>query len=94
MELSVLQSLRSKKIVQCLCDACPQMKKNGVIINIEYPLTFLEFYDSMLKCGLAVIELKKKNEERLRKEALRKSMESIKSGSNKSSTNKLKKSVK
>ncbi|KAB0790854.1 hypothetical protein PPYR_14941 [Photinus pyralis] len=94
IELSVLQSLRSKRIVQCLCDACPQMKKNGVIINIEYQLTFLEFYDTLLKCGFAVVELKRKNEERLRNKAeLLKSMESIKSGCIKSST-KLKKSVK
>ncbi|KAK5645793.1 hypothetical protein RI129_004257 [Pyrocoelia pectoralis] len=74
-ELFLFNGLNSKKITQCLCSICPLMKQNGVIVNIHYPLTFLEFYDTILKCSSMFIEMKRNKERRLRKMEMRRSFD-------------------
>ena len=42
----------------------------GLVVNIDYPLTFLEFYETLLICIFMVLELEMKKEQRILMEQL------------------------
>lgn len=45
---------------------CPHIMEEGVIVNMEYPLSFIDFYDVFLMCGFMVVDKVKRREAGLR----------------------------
>lgn len=63
MDLITFRKLGAKKIVQCLAEVCPLIMQDGLIVNLEYPLSFLEFYDVLLLCAHALVKKRRRKEE-------------------------------
>ncbi|KAK9869387.1 hypothetical protein WA026_003144 [Henosepilachna vigintioctopunctata] len=66
-DLSKFRVLGPKVVVECLCSVCPPIKHDGIICNINYPMTFLEFYEVLICCTLLTIARFKKKKELLKK---------------------------
>ncbi|XP_024943988.1 uncharacterized protein LOC107270912 isoform X3 [Cephus cinctus] len=64
--LYAFRKLGAKKMTQILADVCPAIKDKdtGMIINMEYKITFLEFYEIIIQAAMAVLREKKKAAER------------------------------
>lgn len=60
--LYLFRSLGSRRILRCIHDIIPPIIENGVIVNLEYPLTFLEFYEIILSCTNELVKEKAKRE--------------------------------
>ncbi|XP_043680510.1 radial spoke head 10 homolog B-like [Vespula pensylvanica] len=60
-ELLLFQELGPVKIVQIMAKVCPLIKDNddNTILNMNYLLTFLEFYEIILEAAKYIIESKK-----------------------------------
>lgn len=56
--LITFRSLGAKKIVQCLTEVCPLISRDGYVTNMDYLLSFLEFYDTLLLCAFAAVDKK------------------------------------
>lgn len=69
-DLYVFRKLGAKKIVQCLTETCPLISSEGVIINMEYPLSFLEFYEVLLLCAKSLVEKEQQIKEAKQSSAL------------------------
>ncbi|XP_049822926.1 radial spoke head 10 homolog B isoform X2 [Aethina tumida] len=54
--LNALRFLRPRRVVQCLTTVCPLIKKKDLIVNMEYKLCFLEFYEVFLLCAKTLVE--------------------------------------
>lgn len=54
------RTLGPKKIVQCLTEVCPLIVKDDFIVNMDYSITFLEFYDTLFLCAFAAVDKKKR----------------------------------
>lgn len=57
-DLITFRSLGIKKIVKCLIDVCPLISQDGFVTNMDYLLSFLEFYDTLLLCAFTVVDKK------------------------------------
>lgn len=51
--------------MKCLIEVCPKISEDGVIVNMNYPLTFLEFFETILGLIFRALELEFKNEEKI-----------------------------
>ncbi|XP_068903322.1 radial spoke head 10 homolog B-like isoform X2 [Tenebrio molitor] len=60
-----LRHLGAKNIVRCLAKVCPLIVQEDRIVNMDYPLTFLEFYQTVLTCIFTVLELEMKKEHKI-----------------------------
>ncbi|KAI4494195.1 hypothetical protein M0802_009064 [Mischocyttarus mexicanus] len=60
-ELFVFQELGPTKIVEIMTKVCPSIKDNDdkTILNMNYLLTFLEFYEIILQAAKCIVESKK-----------------------------------
>ncbi|KAF3426928.1 hypothetical protein E2986_12683 [Frieseomelitta varia] len=61
-ELLVFGQLGISKITEIMTLICPGIKdaSSGIIINMDYKLTFLEFYEIILEATKELLSLKKK----------------------------------
>jgi hypothetical protein len=60
-----LRHLGARNIVRCLAKVCPLIVQEDRIVNMDYPLTFLEFYQTVLTCIFTVLELEMKKEHKI-----------------------------
>ncbi|XP_015185804.1 PREDICTED: radial spoke head 10 homolog B-like isoform X2 [Polistes dominula] len=60
-ELFLFQELGPTKIVQIMTKVCPSIKNNDnqTILNMNYLLTFLEFYEIILQAAKCIVKLRK-----------------------------------
>lgn len=65
-DLSTFRELGAKVITKCLCDICPPILKNGILCNMDYYMTFLEFYEVLICCTLLLVARTKKKQELFR----------------------------
>lgn len=68
-DLITFRRLGIKTIVQCLADVCPQICQDGTVVMIDYPLSFLEFYEVLLLCAYKLVDRKLKQKEALEEQA-------------------------
>ncbi|XP_047362768.1 radial spoke head 10 homolog B-like isoform X1 [Vespa velutina] len=63
-ELLLFQDLGPVKIVQIMTKVCPLIKDNddNTILNMNYLLTFLEFYEIILEAAKCIVESRKKKD--------------------------------
>nr|XP_022902209.1 radial spoke head 10 homolog B-like [Onthophagus taurus] len=54
--LHVFTKLKRKRIIDCIAEVCPSIIKNGQIVDLEYPISFLEFYNIILLLTTTKIE--------------------------------------
>lgn len=47
-DLKVFRKLGIKKAIGCITKICPMIKCDGYLVNINYQLTFLEFYEILV----------------------------------------------
>lgn len=43
---------------------CPQMVASSLVVDMDYPLTFIEFYEIVLSCGLEIADKIVRHEEK------------------------------
>lgn len=55
--LVTFRRLGPKTILECLSEVC-NIVKEGLIIDMEYPMVFLEFYDVFIMCALKIVDKK------------------------------------
>lgn len=65
-DLSVFRVLGPKVVSKCLYTICPPILKNGIICNIDYSMTFLEFYEVLICCALLLVARTKKKKDFLK----------------------------
>ncbi|GLV42379.1 uncharacterized protein CBL_03116 [Carabus blaptoides fortunei] len=65
-KLSFLHTLNIKTIFKCIKTLLPHMVQHNEIVNINYPLIFLEFYELVLMCAQKVVDKEKRNAEEAR----------------------------
>lgn len=63
--LITLRRLGIKTIVRCLAEVCPKIYQEGMVVNIDYPLSFLEFYEVVLLCAYKIVDKKQREKEAL-----------------------------
>ncbi|KAF5269136.1 hypothetical protein FQR65_LT02436 [Abscondita terminalis] len=64
--LFCLRDLGPKRIMKCLIRACPLIADGNTILNIDYPLAFIEFYDTILLCTYTLVRIRRLRLERIR----------------------------
>lgn len=64
-DLITFRRLGIKTIVQCLAEVCPQICQDGMVVMIDYPLSFIEFYEVLLLCAYKLVDRKQKQKEAL-----------------------------
>lgn len=52
-------------MVQCLSEVCPQIVQDGILVKIDYPLSFFEFYEVLLLCAYKLVDKKQREKEAL-----------------------------
>ncbi|EFA03382.1 radial spoke head 10 homolog B [Tribolium castaneum] len=57
--------LGPRNVMRCLATACPLVMDDNLVVNVDYPLTFLEFYETLLTCIFMVLELELKKEQKI-----------------------------
>lgn len=59
--------------MKCLAEVCPKICQDGMVVTIDYPLSFLEFYEVLLLCTYKMAEKiqKQKEKEQLEQELLK-----------------------
>lgn len=62
-DLTAFRELGADVVAKCLCTICPPILKNGIICNMDYCLTFLEFYEVLIVCALMLIVRTEKKKE-------------------------------
>lgn len=65
--LYLFRSLGPKKIVQCVSSVCSCVVREGLIVNMEYDLAFIDFYDIILALTYALIDKQKKLEAKMKR---------------------------
>ncbi|KAF2880053.1 hypothetical protein ILUMI_26122 [Ignelater luminosus] len=65
-QLYALRSLGPKRVIECLTNICPQIACDNQIINMDYPLSFIEFYETLLMCAFMMVDKMKKREEKIK----------------------------
>lgn len=60
--LYVFRNLGPKKVIQCLATVCPLIVYDCKIINMEYQLTFLEFFETIIFCAFMMADEEKQKE--------------------------------
>ncbi|KAK4879208.1 hypothetical protein RN001_007354 [Aquatica leii] len=65
-QLLALRELGPRRVTRCLTSICPHITVDGLIVNMEYPLAFIEFYDAILTCTFTLVDRKRRRLERLR----------------------------
>ncbi|XP_046676128.1 radial spoke head 10 homolog B-like isoform X2 [Homalodisca vitripennis] len=73
-DLTCLSGIGLLSVFQCLLKVCPNIAVGGIVINIDYKIVFLEFYELLLMC--AKLAVKKRNIES-KADAAEKSIEDI-----------------
>lgn len=63
--LVTLRKLGIRKVVQCLAEVCPQVCQDGMVVWIDYPLSFLEFYEVLLLCAYKIVDAHQKEKDAL-----------------------------
>ncbi|XP_044750320.1 uncharacterized protein LOC123310743 isoform X2 [Coccinella septempunctata] len=66
-DLAAFRVLGPKVVTKCLSTICPSILKNGIICNMDYPMTFLEFYEVLIICALLLVARTKKKMELYKK---------------------------
>lgn len=62
--------LGPRNIMRCIATACPLVMSENLVVNVDYPLTFLEFYETLLTCIFMVLELEMKKEQKILSESI------------------------
>lgn len=68
----VFRKLGAKKVTSCLVTACPLIVEDATIVNMEYELTFLEFYETIIFCAFTIVDDKKQKEKRPKEAEIKK----------------------
>lgn len=55
--------------MKCLAEVCPQICQDGIVVNINYPLSFLEFHEVLLLCAYKLVDKKQKEKDALEEQA-------------------------
>lgn len=63
--LITFRSLGIRTVVQCLSEVCPQIVQDGILVKIDYPLSFFEFYEVLLLCAYKMVDKKQREKEAL-----------------------------
>ncbi|XP_066597451.1 radial spoke head 10 homolog B-like [Prorops nasuta] len=68
-DLFAFQELGATKLIEIIANICPLIKCNetDLIINMDYELTFLEFYEILLEAAKQLLVIKKNTERKLEK---------------------------
>lgn len=64
--LRLFTKLKPKELLKCIGQECPRVFEDGVLINMDYKLSFLEFYNVLIAATLKIIENVEKMERRKR----------------------------
>ncbi|KAJ8978765.1 hypothetical protein NQ317_017488 [Molorchus minor] len=64
VSLYTFRSLGKRKIVYCMAKVCPKIFTDDGSVDMEYKLTFLEFYEIVLQCTYEKVERKRRIEEK------------------------------
>lgn len=67
-----MHTLSAKTIFKCIKTLLPHIIQNNEIVNVNYPLVFLEFYELVLMCAQKVVDKERKyaEEARIKEELL------------------------
>ncbi|XP_076235725.1 uncharacterized protein LOC143180079 [Calliopsis andreniformis] len=70
-DLSDFGQLGASRLVEIMASICPAIKdtENGVVIYIDYELTFLEFYEIMLEATKQLLLMERKSEKEVHEKA-------------------------
>lgn len=60
--LRLLRKLKPKDLIECVSSHCPQVMEDGLIVNMDYNVSFLEFYNILIASTIKMIENVKKLE--------------------------------
>ncbi|KRT84694.1 hypothetical protein AMK59_2454 [Oryctes borbonicus] len=64
--LSVFMNLKPKHLMKCIGYVCPMVMKDDLIVNMDYKLSFLEFYTILILATRDMIDFAKKKEQNMK----------------------------
>ncbi|KAI4464904.1 radial spoke head 10 b-related [Holotrichia oblita] len=60
--LRLLRKLKPKDLIECIASQCPQVMEDDLIVNMDYNLSFLEFYNILIASAIRMMDNVKKHE--------------------------------
>ncbi|GJQ66885.1 hypothetical protein Trydic_g7908 [Trypoxylus dichotomus] len=64
--LRLFKELKPKVLMKCIGQECPMVMENDLIINMDYKLSFLEFYNILISATKKMIDIAKKEEQNIK----------------------------
>lgn len=74
--LFLFRHLGARKVLRCVNKICPIIE-DGVIVNLEYPLIFLEFYEIFLNCATTYVKQEEGKRYRVKEAKVREILDEI-----------------